>query len=275
MSFSFVSAVLTLLAAAGPLPPLPPAPAPEPATTEEPLDVPPPSMTPAPTPAPPPPVAPLPPPPPPPPPPEAPANAAVGAPSPQVAGVAAASASARAAAVARPRFDVAIGMGMALETAGFAGDRTEPVPAFQAMIGIGDGTLGLVTRMLAVGAAGRFHGSDTPVDRLAVDVLLALRPFARSAAGADWPSRMQRSVTFLVGPAVETVLGSARSDRRLGAVVGFHADLPVVLLQGQAGEADLRIRIGVRRMFGQKAQVRDVAVEDTGGEVFGSLAVVF
>jgi hypothetical protein len=48
-----------------------------------------------------------------------------------------------------------------------------------------------------------------------------------------------------------------------------------VLLHGQAGEADLRIRIGVRRMFGQKAQVRDVVVQDTGGEVFGSIAVVF
>jgi hypothetical protein len=274
MSFSFVSAVLTLLAAAGPLPPLPPGPAPEPAA---PVDASPPFMMPAPPPAPPEPPPPAPPPValPPPPPPEAPANAAVGAPSPEVAGGVAAATGSETAAVARPRFDVAVGMGMALETSGFASDRSEPVPAFQAMIGIGDGTLGLVTRLLAVGAAGRFHGSNTPVDRLAVDVLLALRPFARSAPGADWPSRLRRSVTFLVGPAVETVTGSARSDRRLGAVVGFHTDLPVVLLHGQAGEADLRIRIGVRRMFGQKAQVRDVVVQDTGGEVFGSIVVVF
>ncbi len=185
----------------------------------------------------------------------------------------------------RPRFEVAIGMGVSRDRSGLVGGRTVAIPAFQVEVGVGDGLLGFEGRLFSNQAAGRYHEksvpttpgsvvlSDMAVDRQAIDVLLAFRPFASTGSRTTlWLNRVGRAVTFNLGVALETASVGPPSVTRVGPVLGLHFDLP---LTSGRDAGDLRIRVGARRMFAGQGRAGTVTVSDTQLEAFGGLALVF
>ena len=174
-------------------------------------------------------------------------------------------------------------MGVSLDSTGFIDARTVAVPAFQVQLGVGEEFLGFELRLFSTQASGRYHRRaaaqtmlapvDAPADRLALDVLLAVRPLAPIYSGDPrWGSRVLRSVTVEVGAAGENATTGTPAVVRVGAVLGFHVDFPLV--PPDPGSV-LSLRITGRRMAARRAYAGTTAVTDTTGELFGGLALSF
>jgi len=191
---------------------------------------------------------------------------------------------------ARPRFMMSAAVGVSIDNHGIADGRNVVVPSLAIQGGIGDGPFGFEARLFASEAAGRFSSpnanpsgakaiADVGADRQAVDLLLAVRPFARgiTARGDQpWTARLVGSLTADLGLAVERVSVGTLSTLRGGAVVGAHLDLPFV----QSGDgSELRVTIAVRRMLGTSKTLEvsgvTAAVGDSKLESFAGLTVVF
>ncbi|MEP6653460.1 MAG: hypothetical protein ABJA82_08890 [Myxococcales bacterium] len=183
----------------------------------------------------------------------------------------------------RPRFSIGVGMGVSLDSTGFVDSRTVAVPAFQVQLGVGEEFLGFELRLFSTQASGRYHQRaasrtmlapiDGPADRLAIDVLLAVRPFAAIYLGDPrWGSRVVKSVTVNAGAAGENATTGAPAVVRFGSVFGFHIDLPVAPSDSASA---LSVRITGRRMSARQAYAGMTAVTDTVGELFGGLALSF
>ena len=178
----------------------------------------------------------------------------------------------------RPRMSLAIGLGAALDSAGFS-DGTRAVPAFFAQGGFGDGLGGFdLRRVLIVGVRPVRRPDATPIDRLALDAFGVLRPAAR-VRRADQRYRMRVLHTL----AAELGLGLERDGTTLGSGTRFeiHTGARVEFPLAPAGQAsELRLRLAVRRAFGlytpevTAAPETLVSVGDSF-ELYAALAVVF
>ena len=174
--------------------------------------------------------------------------------------------------------DVSVGVGVSFDDTGTADGRTVAIPVFQATAGIGMELLGLEGRIASSQAAGRFHGKvgtqlDDPVDRLWVELQVAVRPLWPLAVGdTSWGARVMRAVTLTAGPGIEKA--SARSDGalRYGIAFGGHVNLP---LTPSFEATDLRLRLGFHGFFGTKATVGGLEVGGDLGQAFAALAVAF
>jgi len=191
--------------------------------------------------------------------------------------------------IAHPRFAIAAAMGLSIDNAGIADHRNVLIPSFLVQGGIGQGVLGFEARLFASEAAGRFSTpsqiaadrnvpiADVGADRQAVDLMLAVRPFAAGRMGAlAWPARFVRALTLDVGVGGERVSVGSQTLFRVGAVVGGYVDIPVTPANDTS---TLNVRFAARRMFGTHGSVsvsgQSMAVSDTKVELFGGLAVAF
>jgi hypothetical protein len=182
----------------------------------------------------------------------------------------------------RPHFSFAIGAGASIDHSGLVDGRNVAMPAFHVLAGVGDGTLGFESSLMSTQASGRYRRTensrvDIGVDRTAIDLMLALRPFlwmARDArphpGGLD---RIRRSFTVDVGLTIERVAPGAQSAFRLGNVVAAHADL--LHFTDPSDSRSLALRLGVRRMFASPSTVSMIVVSDTVVDTFLSLAAGF
>ena len=182
---------------------------------------------------------------------------------------------------ARPRLSAGVGMGASLDRTGLVGSRTVPVPAFQVQLGFGAGFLGVELRVFSTQASGRYHQRpadggppDMPADRLALDALLAVRPFApRFPESLRWIDRSLRMVTINLGLAAENASVGAPSALRVGPVLGGHIDLP---LSPALAPSTLAFRVSARKMIAGERQASDtVTISDTALDLLGGLAVTF
>ena len=191
--------------------------------------------------------------------------------------------------VARPRFTVAAAVGVSVDNAGIADGRNVAIPSFSVQGGIGQDLLGFDARLFASEAAGQFSTpsqvasdrralvADIGADRQAVDLMLAVHPFARwQRQRLDWSARFVRALTLDVGAAGERVSLGAQTILRVGAVMCAYADLP--LTPADATSA-LNLRLTVRRMIGTRGDVTELGaprqIGDTRAELLAGLAVVF
>ena len=187
-------------------------------------------------------------------------------------------------AAARPRFSMSVAMGISVDNVGIADHRNVMIPSFAVMGGIGQNLLGFEARLFASEAAGRFSTpnpsmagkevADVGADRQAVDLLLAVRPLAGWAVeDGRWGARVARGLTANVGLGGERVSVAAAAIRRLGAVVGAHADFPVTPARERS---ELNVRLSIRRMFGTSGSAsKGEPVGDTKVEALAGLAFVF
>lgn len=171
----------------------------------------------------------------------------------------------------RPRFLVAVSMGTSIDSSWSASMKTFKSPAFAATVGFGDGPVGFGLRLLSSQASGR--GADAGPDRLALDVMVAVRPWAsrRTVEGLPWGWRVLRTATLDAGLAAERIAAGAASDLRGGPVFGGHVDLP---LTPPAGDGELRLRLAVRRMLAGTRTLGNGRVGDSA-ELLGGLVVAF
>jgi hypothetical protein len=166
----------------------------------------------------------------------------------------------------RPRFSVAIGLGASVDHTAGNPHPDRPQPAFFFSAGLGDGLFGLDLRSFGNGA------TKVQVTRVSLEAVLALRPFALLPPREDYLTRVVHTVSLDVGPCLERVAKDVKSDWRSGAVVGAHVDLPL----GYADAAkELRVRLGLRSMYGTTATLTGMPVTDSDVELYGQLAFVF
>jgi hypothetical protein len=179
------------------------------------------------------------------------------------------------AAAERPRISVAVGMGASFERSGLAPARTDTVPTFFAVGGFGEGLFGVDLGLTATTASGRFRLPDAPVDRLGVDAMLVVRPWAASLAAFETLSFSQsvlRTIAAEVGIGYEHDSRGLRAGSRMGARLGARVDVPLY----PRDPSQLRLRFAVRRFVGfYVPQVDATDVKDTGLEAYGGLAVSF
>jgi hypothetical protein len=84
--------------------------------------------------------------------------------------------------------------------------------------------------------------------------------------------RVLRSASVDLGVGVERDSVALDSDWRAGLLLGAHFDLPI----GPAGATkELRLRLGVRRLFAGSGSVGDISVKDSTVELYGQVAFVF
>jgi hypothetical protein len=165
----------------------------------------------------------------------------------------------------RPRVELAVGMGGSIDRAAPNPYPDRPVPSFFFTAGVGAGLLGLDLRSFANGA------TKLQVTRLSFELVLVARPLVLLLDESHYVGRVARSAALELGPASERVSQDVKSDWRPGLVVGGHLDLPI----GPAARKELRVRLGVRRMFGTTGTVGGLRVSDTTLELYGQLAFVF
>jgi hypothetical protein len=182
------------------------------------------------------------------------------------------------AASARPRIELAVGMGASIDDAGLSQAGLSAVPSFYATGGFGDGTFGVNLGVFTNSATGRYRSPNVPVDRLAFDAMLVVRPAAEL-----YPGDNRYRIRVLRALALDLGLGYERDSRitrvpeevaRFGARVGVHADVP---LTPAGARSELRLRLTARRFVGASSASfpgGDPA-PDTRGEFFAALAVVF
>jgi hypothetical protein len=178
----------------------------------------------------------------------------------------------------RPRLEVAVGMGASLDDAGLSAAGLSPVPAFLAMGGFGEGMLGGEVGVFSNNATGRYRPPNVPVDRLAFDGMVAIRPAADALAGDDrYQMRVLRTVAFDLGFGYERdsrITARPEEVNRFGVRIGGHVDLPLT----PAGLSNqLRVRLAVRRLIGiwQEAFPDGETAPDSRVEIFAALATVF
>lgn len=191
--------------------------------------------------------------------------------------------------VARPRFSVAAAIGVSIDNEGIADGRHVAIPSFSVQGGIGQGLLGFDARLFASEAAGQFSSpsqmaadhkaqiADVGADRQAIDLMLAIRPFAGwDPQRLDWSARFLRALTVDVGAAGERVSIGAQSVKRIGAVVAAYADLPLTPADDTSA---LHLRLAARRMMAGHGDAATSGgsqqVGDTRAELLAGLAVIF
>lgn len=181
--------------------------------------------------------------------------------------------------IARPRLSGAVGMGTSFDSVGFSGGR-EAVPTFVGVLGIGDGLLGLDLGAFATSATRAQRQSDSPVDRVAVDLFGVVRPAAlHRRDDRSFEMRVLHSLAAELGLGLERAGRSNISGTRFLIHLGATVDVPLT----PASEAtELRLRLGVQRNIGLYTPklygntTSDVTeVVDTAVEVYAALAVVF
>jgi hypothetical protein len=203
----------------------------------------------------------------------------------QVDELAALEAATALAAEARPRFSMTVAVGFSLDNVGIADHRNVMVPSLAVTGGVGQDLLGFEARLFASEAAGRYSTpnlegkpiADVGADRQAVDLLLAVRPFAGvRTEDVRWWARFMRAFTLNAGGSGERVSVGPQTVFRLGAVVGAHADFPITPARERS---QLLASLSVRRMFGSGGQVdsggKAEPVGDTKVEALAGLAFVF
>jgi hypothetical protein len=178
---------------------------------------------------------------------------------------------ARAQVTARPRMSAAVGMGASFDDAGLS--QTKAIPAFFATGGVGvDWPVGLDLEAFSTAAQGRYDGA--PVDRLALDAVGVVRPFAWMIAVDDrrYTARLLRATGLEVGVGLERDGTATRAGSRFGLHLGARFEIPLEL-PGYASE--LRLRLAVRRMEGfYTPRVQDTEVGNTV-EPYAALVSVF
>jgi len=177
----------------------------------------------------------------------------------------------------RPPIEVSIGMGASIDDAGLRAAGLSAIPSFYATGGFGQGTFGFDLGVFANSATGRYRTPNLPVDRLGVDAMLVIRPFADFLLGDSYDRRVLRTLALDVGLAYERDSRISRGPEdvsRVGARVGIHADLPLTPARERS---ELRLRLTVRRFVGLTSPTfaEGDPVPDTRFELFGSLVVVF
>jgi hypothetical protein len=179
-----------------------------------------------------------------------------------------AAAPARAETEGRPRFEVAVGMGISIDRDAPNPEPDTPVPAYFFTAGLGDGLLGLQLRSFANA------GDKRQVVRISGELLGVARPLVPVVGERrGYGYSVMRTLAVELGPAIERVGIDVEARWRAGAVVGAHFDLPVAPT-GSATQ-QLRVRLGVRRLFATSATIAGYPVEDTSLEAYGQLAFVF
>jgi hypothetical protein len=167
-------------------------------------------------------------------------------------------------------------MGVSFDSTGLSPQRTAAVPSFFAVGGFGDGFAGIDFGVFASTASGRFRPPDAPVDRLAVDAMLVLRPLCHSVSPDQtaWGWRLLRTLGGELGVGFERDGRGVSAEQRTGARVGGRIELP---LTAAADPSQLRLRLAVRRLFAgtKDTNAAAVPVSDSALEVYGALALVF
>jgi hypothetical protein len=147
---------------------------------------------------------------------------------------------------ARPRMSAAVGMGVSIDDTGLPS--TKAIPSFFATGGVGvDWPVGFELEAFSSAAQGRYDG--TPVDRLALDALGVVRPFAWSVAAADprYRARLVRATGIELGLGLERDGTPTRAGSRFGLHTGARFEIPLGL-PGYASE--LRVRLAARYLVG-------------------------
>jgi hypothetical protein len=180
-------------------------------------------------------------------------------------------------AASRPPIEVSVGMGASIDDAGLRAARLSAIPSFYATGGFGQGTFGFDLGVFVNSATGRYRTPNLPVDRLGVDAMLVIRPFADFLFGNSYDRRVLRTLALDVGLGYERDSRISRGPEdvsRVGARVGVHADLPLTPARERS---ELRLRLTVRRFVGLTSPTfaEGDPVPDTRFELFGSLVVVF
>jgi hypothetical protein len=166
----------------------------------------------------------------------------------------------------RPRFDVAVGVGASMDRGSANPHPDLPISAFFFSAGLGDGLFGFDLRSFANGA------TKVQVTRLSVDVVGVVRPLVLLGDREGYLFRVARTASLDLGPAFERVAKDVKAAWRAGVLVGTHVDLPI----GYADAAkELRVRLGLRRMFGTRTALTGIPVTDTALELYGQIAFVF
>jgi hypothetical protein len=181
--------------------------------------------------------------------------------------------------VSRPRLSAAVGMGTSFDAVGFEDGDARAIPAFFSVLGIGDGRLGADLSVFASQAAGR-HGTENPVDRLAVDLYGVIRPGAWIRPDdPKYQMRLLRGLGAELGLGLERDGRSAVSGMRFLVHTGLRVDFP---LTPAREPTEVRLRLAVRRGFGLYTPrlygntVADVVhVRDSAAELYAALVVVF
>ena len=203
----------------------------------------------------------------------------------QVDELAALEAAAALAAAARPRFSMTVAVGFSVDNVGIADHRNVMIPSLAVIGGIGQDLLGFEARLFASEAAGRFSTpnadgkqvADLGADRQAVDLILAVRPFAGfRTEDVRWPARFARALTINAGGSGERVSVGSQPVYRLGVVAGAHVDFPITSARDRS---QLLATLSLRRMFGSEGHVdmsgKSLSVGDTKVEALAGLAFVF
>jgi hypothetical protein len=180
-------------------------------------------------------------------------------------------------AASRPPIEVSVGMGASIDDAGLRAAGLSAIPSFYATGGFGQGTFGFDLGVFVNSATGRYRTPNLPVDRLGVDAMLVIRPFADFLPGNSYDRRVLRTVALDAGLGYERDSRISRGPEdvsRVGARVGIHADLPLTPARERS---ELRLRLTVRRFVGLTSPTfaEGDPVPDTRFELFGSLVVVF
>jgi len=180
-----------------------------------------------------------------------------------------------AAAADRPKISVAVGMGASFERSGLAPARTDTVPTFFAVGGFGDGIFGVDLGLTVTTASGRFRAPDAPVDRLGVDAMLVVRPWAASFETLEtlsFSQSVRRTIAAEAGLGYEHDSRGLRAGGRMGARLGARVDVPLY----PRDPSQLRLRFAVRRFVGfYVPEVDATEVQDTGLDAYAGLAVSF
>jgi hypothetical protein len=166
----------------------------------------------------------------------------------------------------RPKFHVAIGLGASIDRAAGNPHPERPISAFFFGAGLGDGLFGFDLRSFGNGA------TKVQVTRLSLEAVFVLRPFALLPRRDDYLARVLRTASLDVGPCLERVAKDVKSDWRSGPVLGTHLELP--LGYGDASK-ELRVRVGLRSMYGTGTSLTGMPVSNSDVELYGQLAFVF
>jgi hypothetical protein len=188
------------------------------------------------------------------------------------------SAAAMGPVASRPPIEVAVGMGASIDDAGLRAAGLSAVPSFYATGGFGQGTFGFDLGVFVNSATGRYRTPNVPIDRLGVDGMLVVRPFADLyRARSSYDTRVLRALALDLGLGYERDSRIARGSEdisRIGARVGIHADFPLTPARARS---ELRLRLTARRFVGVTSPTfpEGDPASDTRVEQFASLVVVF
>jgi catechol 2,3-dioxygenase-like lactoylglutathione lyase family enzyme len=164
----------------------------------------------------------------------------------------------------RPKVQVALGLGASFDGNAPNPHPDHPVSAFFFGLGIGDQLLGLDLRSFANGA------TQMQLGRISLELVGVIRPLAPMAR-EGYGYRVLRSASVDLGVGVERASVAQTSDWRTGLLLGAHGDLPI----GPEALKELRLRLGVRRLFAGTGSVSDIPVQDSTVELYGQVAFVF